>query len=133
MKYKLDAVDFKLELSLKIWDDIFPCPNDSLLKIYVFSNHFSAETEIDIGVKDFVEFAVKLKYMYDNLKGEAKITEAYSDRNFINFSVDKRGYFRITGRLYGMKEFCTQKIEFENDVEQTYIRDFAYSLYKDYV
>ena len=92
-----------------------------------------ADTFMDVGVQGIAEFALQLKDLYETLSGEARLEEPYSVHNYIEFVAKTGGHIRVMGRLNNKSAFgYTQEINFENEIDQTYLRDFVNRLLADF-
>ena len=68
----------------------------------------------------------KLEMGFDKLSGDAGFRHQYED-DFISFEHTKHGHIRAYGKLFIHAEY-SQKLEFEFDMDQTYISDFIKNL-----
>lgn len=76
---------------------------------------------------------MQLKKLYESLTGEARLEEPYSVQNIIEFVAGTGGHIRVAGRLNNKSAFgYTQEICFENEIDQTYLGDFADQLFADF-
>ena len=92
-----------------------------------------ADTFMDVGVQGIAEFALQLKDLYETLSGEARLEEPYSVHNYIEFVAKTGGHIRVMGRLNNKSAFgYTQEINFENEIDQTYLRGFVNRLLADF-
>ena len=74
-----------------------------------------------------------MKGLYDTLSGEARLEEPYSVHNYIEFVAEAGGHIRVYGRLNNKSAYgYTQEINFENEIDQTYLRDFVNRLLADF-
>ena len=90
-------------------------------------------TFIDVGVQGIADFALQLKNLYETLTGEARLEEPYSVHNYIEFIARTGGRIRVMGRLNNKSAFgYTQEINFENEIDQTYLREFVNQLLADF-
>ena len=108
-------------------DEEFPSNTLCLLKVH--SNNFSGVVEFDLNIKCLAEFSRNLKSMYDTLTGHAVLKETY-EPSYIDISSAGNGHFTVSGSLNLV--FPRHLLEFEFDIDQTMLRDFAYSLYNDF-
>jgi hypothetical protein len=67
--------------------------------------------------------------MYETLKGSVVLKETY-EPSFVSFEAKTGGHFEISGSIN--LSFPRHLLEFEFDVDQTMIKDFANKLYHDY-
>ena len=127
MEYKIQTENFMIDLKPKNFD------NDILLEVTIQSDGFSANTEMDIKVNDFAKFAIELNKIYENLSGEARIQEEYGMNMYLSFSANNKGYILVQGYLHkSNKNGKEQILKFENEIEQTYFKNFSYNLYNSY-
>jgi hypothetical protein len=88
---------------------------------------------MDVGVQGIAEFALQLKDLYETLSGEARLEEPFSVHNYLEFVAETGGHIRVMGRLNNKSAFgYTQEINFENEIDQTYLRDFVNRLLADF-
>ena len=67
------------------------------------------------------------------MTGEARLEEPYSVHNYIWFIAEKGGHIKGTGRLNNKNAYgYTQEINFENEIDQTYLKSFASRLLADF-
>ena len=131
--YRIEADTFILELSPEIHEQDFAYPVNVYLGVKVSSYGYSADTFMDVGVQGIAEFAVQLKKLYETLSGKARLEEPYSVHNYIEFIAETGGHIKVMGRLNNKNAFgYTQEINFENMIDQTYIRDFVNQLLADF-
>ena len=131
--YRIESDTFMLEFFPKIHEQDFAYPVNVCLDVKVSSYGFSADTFMDVSVQGIAEFALKMKNLYETLSGEAILEEPYSVHNYIEFVAKKGGHIGVTGRLNNKSTFgYTQEINFENEIDQTYLRDFVNRLLADF-
>ena len=88
---------------------------------------------MEVVVQGLGEFAVQLKDLYETLSGEARLEEPYSVHNYIEFIAETGGHIRVMGRLNNKSAYgYTQEINFENEIDQTYLREFVNRLLADF-
>ncbi|MDD6881568.1 MAG: hypothetical protein PUE18_08335 [Firmicutes bacterium] len=132
MYYELRAETFVMELRLEIFKSDIELPVNSSLEIFIESDGFSANTTMDIDVKDFAKFAVDLQELYEKLKGKARIEEPYNVDNYIEFNGVGRGIINVSGRLNNHnRNGYEQELKFENEFDQTYLKTFANRVVQD--
>lgn len=51
---------------------------------------------------------------------------------YISFSGNGRGHISVKGYLHSSNNGYEQQMEFENDIDQTYLRNFCYELNNSY-
>lgn len=131
--YKIKSEDFSLELTPIVQQVDFSYPVANSLRVQVLSQGFSVDSIIDIDEISLADFAIKLHNMYKTLKGTARLEEPYSLHCFIEFTAKNRGYIGVKGYIHNkLRMGCEQEIRFENEFDQTYLKDFADSLFADY-
>ncbi len=114
---------FHLELRAKIYKGE-PAINNVLMYVKVESNGFAGAGEMDVGSHDLDGFIRDVLQMNKYLRGKARIEEPYGNHCFIALEIDKLGHVTVSGRLIGL----TQKLEYENSFDQTYLADLAKKL-----
>jgi len=132
-EYKIEADEFLMSLKPIVHkEDLREVVNTSLM-IVVSSYDFAAKTMLDIDVRDLVEFSARLNELYERLNGSARLTVPYADECYIEFSADKVGHIRVSGLLNNGNRFgFTQKLQFQNEIDQTVLKKFAKDLYVDF-
>ena len=131
--YRIEADRFILEFIPEIHEQDFAYPVNVYLGVKVSSYGYSADTYMDVGVQGIAEFALQLKNLYETLSGEARLEEPYSVHNYLEFVAETGGHIRVMGRLNNKSAFgYTQEINFENEIDQTYLRDFVNRLLADF-
>ena len=100
--------------------------------INVWSEGFSAESCFDTEEALIADFVSQLNEMYQKLDGSAIIQDLYETDSYIEFIAQKRGYIAVRGQITWSRNRHTQQLTFENEVEQTYLRDFVSALTADY-
>ena len=130
MDYILRTNSFVLGMTSQIFD--LTSSVNAFLHIKIESNGFCGSTSMDIDIKDLAKFSADLCALYENLSGEARITEAYGDM-YISFVCKPRGHIAVRGYLEHRDGAGSEQIlTFENDIEQTYLTDFCYDLQNAY-
>ena len=131
--YRIETDTFILEFSPEIHLQDFAYPVNVTLGVKVSSYGYSAETFMDVRVQDIAEFAVQLNNLYETLEGEAKLEEPYSVHNYIVFIAEPNGHIKVIGQLNNKNVFgYTQEINFENEIDQTFLRSFIDQLFTDF-
>ncbi len=132
-EYKIETDVFRLKLEPIVHErDLSEVINTSLM-IEVSSYDFSAKTMLDIDVRDLAEFAAGLQALYEMLHGSVKLTVPYVDECYIEFSADKLGHIRVNGFIDNGNRFgFTQKLQFQNEIDQTRLKEFAKRLCADF-
>ena len=90
---------------------------------------FSGKRSIDVSRIELIEFIHSIKYLYDNLKGEATLNEYFEYRSLVRFTCTNTGHIIINGELNEMLNHWT----FETTIDQTDIREFAEKLYSNFI
>ena len=132
MKYQLKTDNFFLGCELQVFESDIKYPSNTVMQISVSSSGFSGESSMDIDVKQFAVFSAELLNIYDTLTGAARIDEPYGEQ-FIQFSGNGLGLIQVKGYLIdNSANGCIQKLNFENEFDQTYLKDFSHMLYDAY-
>ena len=118
-----DAGDFHLELRARIYQGD-PKVNNVSMYVKVESSGFSGTMDMEVGSGDLSGFIRDVLNMNQSLKGKARIEEPYGNHCFIEMEIDKSGHVTVTGML----RVWTQKLEFENSFDQTYLARLAEKL-----
>ena len=131
--YRIETDSFILRFFPEIHEQDFLYPVNVNLGVKVSSYGYSADTFMDVGVRGIAEFAAQLKRLYESLAGEARLEEPYSVHNYIEFIAETGGHIRVVGRLNNKNAFgYTQEINFENEIDQTYLSEFVIRLHDDF-
>ena len=131
--YKLETENFSLELLPGIHQDNFPYPRANSLQVKVSSLGFSADSIMDIDAIALSDFAVNLNELYETLSGSVRLEEPYGMHCFLEFTAVAGGHIRIKGYIHNkMGIGYGHELIFENEVDQTYLRGFAKTLFADY-
>ena len=131
--YRIETDTFVLELTPKIHEQDLTYPVNVTLGVKISSYGYSADTYMDVGVQGIAEFAVQLKNLYETLTGKSKLEEPYSVHNYIEFIAETGGHIKVTGRLNNKNAFgYTQEINFENEIDQTFLKSFVNQLFADF-
>ena len=80
--YKIETDKFILNLSPKIYEQDQSYSVNANLGVKVFSYGFSAETSMEVGVKEIAEFSDKIMNLYNTLTGVARLEEPYGFHNY---------------------------------------------------
>lgn len=131
-KYILDTDCFKFSFTAELCEKDSYYAN-SLLNVDVECDGFKAATVMEICWQDIVNFSKDLYHLYRTLNGKATIKELYSDNNFIEFSSDLFGHISVKGMMYNFDNCRKKELYFENEFDQTYLKDFATKLYNEFV
>ena len=131
--YRIDAERFILQITPFVHEEDFSCQNNTNLMIRLSSYDFSADSTMDIGVCDLGEFAFRLNRLYETLRGTAKLAVPYDEQCYIEFTAGMGGHIRINGCINNENaNGYTQKLYFENEIDQSYLKDFSKLLFADY-
>lgn len=133
MEYILEMEEFLLCLKPKVFESDIHLTNNTIMEVMVCSNGFSAQTSMDIDVKDLAVFSCDVKKIYDTLSGEARLEEPYGMHMYLSFIGDGRGHMTVKGFLH--KETSAgneQNLTFENEIDQTGLQDFSRRLVDDF-
>ena len=128
-QYELKTEDFYLNIEADFSKN--NCIEDDRedILLQVKSSAFSAYIYSFICKSDFISFVFNLNQLYESLEGSVKLEERY-EGNFIEFTALATGYIKVRGELHTLD--FKHKLEFENQFDQTYLREFAKKLYQDY-
>ena len=107
-------------------------PVANSVMIDVWSEGFSAESCFDTEEILIAGFVSQLNEMYQKLDGSAIIQDLYETDSYIEFIDQKRGHIAVKGQITCTRNRHTQQLTFENEIEQTYLRDFVSALTADY-
>lgn len=107
-------------------------PVANSVMIDVWSEGFSAESCFDTEEILIAGFVSQLNEMYQKLDGSAIIQDLYETDSYIEFIAQKRGHITVRGKITRSRNRYTQQLTFENEIEQTYLRDFVSALTADY-
>lgn len=131
--YRLEAENFCLELHPTVYEDDLPFPVNTSLQIRVASCGFTAEVVMELDVGALADFAADLNKLYKTLTGSAKLEEPYGVHSYIEFVAGDRGHIGVKGRLHNGNAYgYEQELTFENELDQTYLKDFARALAATY-
>lgn len=133
MEYQLKSENFLLTINPKVFEEDIYLPSNTILEVTIQSDGFSAHTTMDIDIKEFSKFALDLTHLYETLSGEARIEEPYGLHMYMLFVGNGNGHIAIKGYLHKETRIGNeQNLEFENDIDQTYLKNFCYALLNDY-
>ncbi|MBR1700449.1 MAG: hypothetical protein IJ716_00690 [Lachnospiraceae bacterium] len=68
----------------------------------------------------------------ENLAGCARLEEPYGVHNYIEFYAETGGHIRVKGIMNSMRYGYEQELSFENEIDQTYLKDFTFGLLADF-
>ena len=124
----LESESFSLSLDFEVFESDISYPSNTILTVSVSSAGFSASTTMDIDIKRLPFFCNELKNVYDSLNGKARLQEAFGDQ-YIEFCGDGKGHIGIAGQLESNgSDGFSQKLQFENRIDQTFLPAFLASL-----
>lgn len=132
MKHILKSEKFVLNIVPEIFEGDIKYSSNTIMEIKVQSDGFSANTTMDIDIKQFAKFSADLCGIYETLSGEARIEEPYGMHMYLCFAGNGRGHITIKGYLHKGDGTGNQSLEFENDIDQTYLKEFCYDLKNSY-
>ena len=131
--YKIKSDRFCLEFEPDVHESDLTFKANTNLRVKVVSDGFSADSFMDIDVKDLSCFAAQLHGLYESLEGAARLEEPYSVHNYIEFSAMGGGHIAVRGRINNKNAYGrTQELTFDNEIDQTYLQGFAKKLFADY-
>lgn len=131
--YRIETENFMLELSPTVHENDLTAPVNTEPGIKVQSYGFSAESELLVNVKMLNTFSIDLKQIYETLQGLAKMEEPYGAKCFVEFAATTGGHIKIKGIIDNKASYgYTQSLSFENEIDQTYLKDFSEKLFADY-
>lgn len=130
-KLNITSENFKLECEAEFFEEDISLPGNSILNIKIDSGNFTASATMDINIKAFNLFINELADIYKYLKGSAVLKEPYGS-NYIEFQAKSNGHIYVTGSI---NNYCAngynQELIFENEFDQTYLKNFAESINKN--
>ena len=126
MEFKINSKDFLLILEPEIYDTDIACMCDTILKVRVKIDDFSAETSFDTDSEYFKTFTDNICKIYETLSGSAKIYEDSDDGMYIFFEGDGKGHISVKGKIHsrGYENTNRQTLIFENEIDQTCLENF---------
>ena len=128
----IESENFLLELSPSVYEEDFSSPVNIRLGIKVSSYGFSADSVMDTGIREMTDFVMQLKEMYEKLNGSAELSEPYGI-SYVKFLAKAGGHISVWGRISNKSSFgFEQELTFDNEIDQTYIKDFVYGLCSDF-
>ena len=133
MKHILESENFTVCIEPQIFEADIDLSTNTILSIEVNSDGFAGNTTMDIDIKDLAKFGNDLCHIYETLHGEARLEEPYGLHMYLSFVGNGRGHIAIKGYLHkGNRIGSEQVLEFENDIDQTYLKQFCYELSSNY-
>lgn len=128
--YNLTAGSFSLALEVVAFEGDINIPENAILNTKIDSDNFTAAATMDIGIKAFRVFAGDLLHLYGTLRGSAELKEAYG-RNHITFEALANGHICVKGTINNnCRAGHEQELKFENEFDQTYLKDFVREINK---
>ncbi len=129
----MKAANFMLSMSPDIFESDLSYPSNTIMKVMVESGGFSANATMDIDVRELARFAFDLTKIYETLSGEARIEEPYGMHMYILFVGNGRVHIAVKGYFHkGNRVGNEQVLEFENDIDQTCLKEFGCDLFSAY-
>ena len=122
---------FEMNLDVQVFEKDILFPTNTIMNISVESCGFYGSTTMDIDAKELAKFGVKLSEIYISLTGRTKIQEPYGQNQFVEFIGDGVGHISVCGMISNETTF-SQKLCFENQIDQTILKDFANELKEKY-
>lgn len=133
MKHTLETDGFKLELQAKFFEEDEQYPMNATLKISVASGRFGGAACWDLDFRQLKEFVGQLMRLYQELKGEVRLCEAYKEDEFLAFVGDGKGHISVFGQLSShFEDGFAQSLQFENQIDQTELGRFVRDLLREY-
>lgn len=133
MKHILESVNFAISIEPQIFGYDRNLPTNTILRIEVESDGFAANTTMDTDIKYLAKFSNDLCHLYKNLKGQARLEEPYGQHMYLSFIGDGRGHIEIEGQLRKSNSSGSEQVlEFENVIDQTYLKPFCFDLLSFY-
>ena len=126
--FSIECPDFTLRLQFKVFESDISYPVNTELSVYIESDGFCCSTQMDMDTKMVRSFVKELSSLYTKLQGSAKIQEPYGYQQYIEFSGDHTGHIIIRGELHSMRSDHRHSLQFENDIDQTYLPPFINAL-----
>ena len=132
--YSIISEIFRLELKPEVNEEDLSYPVNTDLHIIISSSGFSVkDATMEIDVKALAAFSCALNELYETLTGTAELREPYGAQDYLRFSADRGGRIRVKGKIHGLDSNShTQTLVFENEFDQTFLKDFAKKLSADY-
>ncbi len=125
--YEIETGDFSLRFEPYIDSGAFGDNSYERLRVTVKSYGFSGDTTMNVDKKWLADFAKELNDGYEKLDGRIELEE-YRGWSRIAFLFKTGGHVHVMGTLYGSHE---QEVHFSNSIDQTELREFAKSLYRE--
>lgn len=131
--YRLKAESFCLTLRPEVHPEDLRFPVNTSLSVEVYSRGFSARAVLDLDVRALADFAVRLERLYKTLAGSARLQEPYGAQSCIEFAAKTGGHIAVRGKVCGgAVGGQQQQLLFQNEFDQTCLREFAGALAADF-
>ena len=130
--YCIKTENFYLGFRPYVYQNYLRAPVNTNLEVEIISYGFSAKTVIEIDIRKLAAFAVHLNRLYESLSGSARLEEPYGEQGYIEFEASARGHVKIEGRLAKYTAEYAQRLQFQNEIDQTNLKNFAQSLLADF-
>lgn len=132
--YSITTENFHLEWNPEVSEEDISYPVNTNLHVTLASSGFSVKDAVmDIDVKSLAAFAFTLNELFETLTGTAELREPYGAQDYLRFSADRSGRIKIKGTICGSDlKGHTQKLDFENEFDQTYLNNFSKKLFSDF-
>ena len=132
--YSITTENFRLEWNPEVNEEDISYPVNINLHVTLASSGFSVRDAVmETDVKALAAFACALNELYETLTGTAELREPYGAQDFLQFSADSGGHIKVKGKISGSDlNVHTQTLGFENELDQTSLRNFAKKLFADY-
>ena len=124
VSFILKSDTFTLKLKLQVFESDIQYSTNTVMDAEVKSDDFCGKACMDIDIKSFAEFVADINRIYDKLSGTAEIAEPYGSHMYIAFCGDGRGHVSVSGLLHNK----ANTLEFENEVDQTHLKEFCHEL-----
>ncbi|KGK81145.1 hypothetical protein [Clostridium sp. HMP27] len=105
-------------------------PYNTTFSVKVISGSFSGIGEFEYNIKDFIIFIKEIRELYNFKLNEVELYDTGYGSN-IQFHLDKTGHITILGTIYG--DSIEHSLTFKFSTDQTAIKTFSNSLYKDFI
>ena len=93
--YRLESENFLLEFNPTVYENDLSFIVNTSLGIKVFSYGFSADSVMDIDVRDLAGFSISLNRLYETLKGSARLEDPYGVHSYIEFIACSGGHIKV--------------------------------------
>lgn len=129
--FENETKDIKFELDFFKYfeeDNKMGNPYNTIINVYVNSYGFCGQSQWTVDFKDFKKFIIDLRNLYENLRGDLQFKDREYD-SILKIKCGKLGQISFSGILIDNN---FQKMEFNFDIDQTYLKNFVEKLYKDF-